>query len=925
MLLLKRQVKYVALLCFVFIFVFIINNQITKVTNAQSTCGESSVNVIIRDAEGKFIPNIPFQIYAQVTDVDGLSKPSQIVGSGSIDPNLGNKEVKFTNDNGIYALKVWDKNANVGEFWFYDAANVCGTSITLTKVLSGINVVFRDADGELRKNIAFSVYTQKYDVDGDPIKERSELVASMNTGEVGQSTLYVAPGERSIDGDGSDYYMLETTGVNGGTYKLYDIRVDDASTNYVEYIFSDMELIVRDAQGIPFPANTRIEIYKQEEDVDGNPILGTKIKDIVTDDYGKTILEYPEGLYAARILGANNEYEIFWDLEMDAEERSSYTLVPDSDWEPTTGACEAQSTFTLITRDLSNNPISGLRYELYTQSTDVDGLPQLNALKTSGQVDSSGKGQYTFNPDPRKKYAIKIYDKNAKVGDFIYYNELQFTCGESKTIEKRLPAFKVILRDGGNELRKNYAFSMYTQKFDADDKPIKERQDLVGSMNTGESGVSVMYLAPDNSYDSTKNGTYVFTARGINSAEYNEYDIVIKSNEDYTLEYVFSDVIIELKNGSGNVIKNKAISLHKRTTNLQGEYTLGTILKTVNTDENGEAKFEFPNGNYAVSIKDSLNKENSFWYINIKNRARSRKTISVNTTKIGVRDIKGVLKPQNTQIYVSSLEEVSENTYVVDKFLQSFMIGANGYYEASLRPGPYLISYKEASKEYGKAIYTENGKIQEVVINTNNDGEILAGQKYTLTKPVGSVTMAEKLQGYILLQVEERGEAWYIDPSTKQRYYMKDGEVAYEMLRKFGLGITNDDLKKIPIGIEKRFEEMDYDGDYVFDKMEEAIGTDMYLFDSDGDSFDDGSEILNNYSPTGSGKLPIDTKVAEKLKGKILLQVESRGEAWYVNPKDGRRYYMPDGEAAYEIMRFLSLGITNENLEEIEQGYIKVE
>ena len=185
--------------------------------------------------------------------------------------------------------------------------------------------------------------------------------------------------------------------------------------------------------------------------------------------------------------------------------------------------------------------------------------------------------------------------------------------------------------------------------------------------------------------------------------------------------------------------------------------------------------------------------------------------------------------------------------------------------------------------------------------------------------------MAEKLQGYILLQVEERGEAWYVDNVTKQRYYMKDGEVAYEMLRKFGLGITNGDLQKIPIGIEKRLEEMDYDGDFVFDKMEEAIGTDMYLRDSDGDSFDDGSEILYDYSPTGAGKLPIDLKTAEKLKGKILLQVESRGEAWYVNPKDGRRYYMPDGDAAYEIMRFLSLGITNENLEEIEEGYVKVE
>ena len=54
--------------------------------------------------------------------------------------------------------------------------------------------------------------------------------------------------------------------------------------------------------------------------------------------------------------------------------------------------------------------------------------------------------------------------------------------------------------------------------------------------------------------------------------------------------------------------------------------------------------------------------------------------------------------------------------------------------------------------------------------------------------------------------------------------------------------------------------------------------------------------------------------------GKILLQVESRGEAWYLNPSDGKRYYMKDGEQAYQIMRFLSLGITNTDLRKIAVG-----
>ncbi len=59
------------------------------------------------------------------------------------------------------------------------------------------------------------------------------------------------------------------------------------------------------------------------------------------------------------------------------------------------------------------------------------------------------------------------------------------------------------------------------------------------------------------------------------------------------------------------------------------------------------------------------------------------------------------------------------------------------------------------------------------------------------------------------------------------------------------------------------------------------------------------------------------TNLASRLSGKILLQVESKGEAWYVNPSDGQRYYMANGNEAYNIMRNLGLGITNKDLSQI--------
>lgn len=64
----------------------------------------------------------------------------------------------------------------------------------------------------------------------------------------------------------------------------------------------------------------------------------------------------------------------------------------------------------------------------------------------------------------------------------------------------------------------------------------------------------------------------------------------------------------------------------------------------------------------------------------------------------------------------------------------------------------------------------------------------------------------------------------------------------------------------------------------------------------------------------------IDAKLVARLKGRILLQTQSKGEAWYVNPSDGKRYYMKDGATAYEMMRTFGMGITNADLEKIPAG-----
>lgn len=60
-----------------------------------------------------------------------------------------------------------------------------------------------------------------------------------------------------------------------------------------------------------------------------------------------------------------------------------------------------------------------------------------------------------------------------------------------------------------------------------------------------------------------------------------------------------------------------------------------------------------------------------------------------------------------------------------------------------------------------------------------------------------------------------------------------------------------------------------------------------------------------------------EDNLSSLLSGKILLDVENNGEAWYVYPGDFHRYYLGTPEDAYAVMKNLSLGVSNDNFSKI--------
>ena len=119
--------------------------------------------------------------------------------------------------------------------------------------------------------------------------------------------------------------------------------------------------------------------------------------------------------------------------------------------------------------------------------------------------------------------------------------------------------------------------------------------------------------------------------------------------------------------------------------------------------------------------------------------------------------------------------------------------------------------------------------------------------------------LAAKLSGRILLQVQDNGKAWYIEPKSLERVYLGTPDNALAAVRAFGLGISNADLAKIDM----------------------------------------------------------NATFAKKLSGKILLQAQAHGEAWYVNPTTLKKYYLGRPSDMLTAMKNLGLGITNVNLNTI--------
>lgn len=138
-----------------------------------------------------------------------------------------------------------------------------------------------------------------------------------------------------------------------------------------------------------------------------------------------------------------------------------------------------------------------------------------------------------------------------------------------------------------------------------------------------------------------------------------------------------------------------------------------------------------------------------------------------------------------------------------------------------------------------------------------------------LAAPASAATK-HHLNGRALLQVENKGQLWFVTASG-ERFALSSPYDALRLMRLYGLGINDRDLAKIP-----------------------AYG-----------------------QPRPAAQ---DLALTRRLAGQILIAVQDKGRAWYVNPVDNLRYELGRPQEAYGLFRQIALGINNKDINMINES-----
>ncbi|MFH1900333.1 MAG: CARDB domain-containing protein [Patescibacteria group bacterium] len=229
-----------------------------------------------------------------------------------------------------------------------------------------------------------------------------------------------------------------------------------------------------------------------------------------------------------------------------------------------------------------------------------------------------------------------------------------------------------------------------------------------------------------------------------------------------------------------------------------------------------------------------------------------------------------------------------ESFLFVDDYAKRIIVGKHQY-KLILDPNNFIDESNENNNEFTKIIIVKSSTPAPTPTPTPS--------------PIPSSNIAARLSGRLLLAVEDKGRIHYVNPDDSKKYEVTFGNVM-KLFEDLALGISNNDLNQILVNPSSESENSDRDGDGYSDKQEATNGY--------------NPDIPSDPANRGNDQIKVNTKLSNRLMGKLLLQVEDRGRIWYID-QAAKRWEVTFGNVM-NLFTSLALGITNQDLSQISAG-----
>ena len=297
------RLKLYLLLISFFVGTFFISHHALAATDACTV--STPFSVILKNVDGTGATKLNVELYTADYDNGDINKPlvGKKVMSGTTD-TTGKWVTKFTPTRGLrYIIKIYDKNTDNGDFWYFDQQLSCGSDFELKQTMPRVTIILRDSKGNLVKDADVSVYSLHTDVDGNPIADRTYLVSSSKPSTQGSLSFYLAPNIKELSDKTGAYFVQVKR--NNQTFNFPKVRAGNSDITY-NYSLSGLDLNVKLATGKPL-GNATVNIYQQNSDLS----LGTKLYSTKTNTAGQVAFEYPAGIYAFSVVDDYKQENVF--------------------------------------------------------------------------------------------------------------------------------------------------------------------------------------------------------------------------------------------------------------------------------------------------------------------------------------------------------------------------------------------------------------------------------------------------------------------------------------------------------------------------------------------------------------------------------------------------------------------------------------